>query len=171
MARYAINEDYLYAEIQDCMEDSSEWSKYSEFLKLENKVYGYVFNSTMTDMTFAIVSDNAADVEGIKESDVENWLQQVQNDETEYNSYNGLPVETDENGSLEIHDDMLVFDKSLDEIINEIQSQNGRMSAGDMERKIIADYATREKTLMCLDGGASYPNSEVIPVAYDSWSF
>lgn len=168
--KYAINENELYAEIQDCISDYESWSKFSEILKIENQVYGYVFESTMTGITVAVVSNDINDVEDITASDMQTWLEQVQNDEAPYNSYNGLSVETDENGHLNIVDNMLVFDKPLDEIIDEIQS-NGRMSVGDIERKIISDYATKEKIFMWLDGDAYYPQSEVVPVGYDKWSF
>lgn len=170
--KYALDENYLYSEIRDCINDYESWQKYSEMIPIRNDVYGYVFESTMTGIAIAIVSDDITDVENITMGDAMEWLENVQEEIEPYDSFKGIPIEQTEGGSLEFFDNMLIFHKPLDVIINDIRRVYGSKTSIDaIEKIILCDYAKKQKTLIYLNGDALYPNSEVVPVGYESWSF
>jgi hypothetical protein len=150
---------------------------YDEGWRVERTIYGYIANSGMTDVSLAIVSDKKSDIESINSKEIDKWLEEGANAEEngvdwDWTTFNGLPIETDENGSLCEFDEGYMFDEPLLTLIPKIKEEYGELSNDELESILTSEYGERVGRTYLLDDNASvYPNSLIVSPKYESWRF
>lgn len=159
-------DDALYNSIDGLNYELKEY--YDEGWRVEQTVYGYIVNSGMTDVSLAIVSDKKSDIESIDSKEIDKWLEEGVNAEEngvdwDWTTFNGLPIETDENGSLCEFDKGYMFDEPLFTLIPKIKEEYGELSNDELESILISEYGEKVGRTYLLDDNASvYPNSLII---------
>ena len=147
---------------------------YDEGIEIKNEVYGFIAHSDMTGMNMAIVSNKKSDIDSITSDEVMRWFDEGDSDSWnwDWTMFYGLPIETDENGSLNCFREGYMFDEPLFTLIPKIKEEYGELSNDELENILISEYGEKYGRTYVLDGDASvYPNSLIVSPKRESWRF